>query len=262
VIPYDITPDDIEYYWGSSILFWPDKEELVPVTVARSNSDKYPYMLRRLGTNEKVSNVTTNTFVKRCLVHFPSLGYADLDGIPVFISPRAGANRTKGIDDGNLNMYLPIDVAKSINPVIRKLADKQRDALENGTVEIPKTEQQRYIHLRKLLQSYGVQELRRSQIHLRSFVKADQDRMLRQVVNKLYMSPRDAWEHIKNPTVAGVCINNDICWVRGTDNIHLYHRLTPVGTVKSHQRVVVRRSLSAPAKEVLGRTLPFNTIEL
>lgn len=264
MLPYELNNDDIDYYWGNSILLWERKGTFIPVYVrgrGSSGDSNYPYALVSSDTGEKVVNVSIETFIKRCLIHFPPMGYADLSGVPVFISPRAGQNRMKGID-GNLMQFLsPVDAVGAAEEVIRTISDKVRLANNKDNVEVTKTDLSRRQKMLNLIQK--LRNRRDGNIEFPNIGRTMRHDMIYQCVNRQYPSPATALRRLRAKDVVGVSIGNNLAIIRDDkEDLILFDRLTPVAKVIDGDTIHLLQNISRPMRECLHSVLPFRNIKL
>ena len=262
----DLTLDDIRYYWGNSIVMLSREGTFVACSIAGINREKrYPIVLNSVITGEHVISVSLPAFIRRVLVHHPSLGYGDYHGLPLYLSPRAGANLRKGVDDSNLTALCPFDWKASVRESLNEITKRARTIVADGKSTLPVDLSMDYQRARNLYQSMqGLSqrgELSKGRIGVGDCkVTAS---VMEQCVNNRYPTVPDAVETLESNLKAhGISISRDFALLR-TDtlrkNVTVYHRLTNVGTVSTQScKFTVSKDLTTAAQQCV--TLSFNRV--
>lgn len=273
MIPYDLKVRDIDYYWSGSLLLWLYRGSYLPVTVRimGDDGDQQPLQIRRYDTGEALAMMSIDTFIEQCLVHFPAMGYADLDGVPVYVSPRAGQHRTKAIDQNNVTMVVPINLKQAASHALKELTTKYRKALmKDPMAPMSKPDQRKRALYNKLLVRGRPERtgriVRASNDTLTMLPRLEtvyEHRIVSQAVNKKYMTIPNALAYIsKDPSVVGVAISTNCCIIRDMDRrLRLYYRTSPIGQVITATTVRLSPTISMPARRVLSTLIPFTNIK-
>ena len=235
----DLTLDDIQYYWGNSVVMLETDGAFTACVIASiRSSNKYPIMLTSVLTGEKVISLRRQAFVRRVLVHHPALGYGDYKGIPLYLSPSAGQGLRKGVDRANLTALCPIDWKESVSKNLKAITTKARRLIREGRSTLPVDVSRAYRDLTAMYSSMNHLSSRGSMIagviHITN--RAITARLLEQSVNNTYPSVTKALLIItEDKALHGISVSRDFALLRTTgnspDTCTVYHRMTPVGTI-------------------------------
>lgn len=280
----DLRLADINYYWSGSILLRESKGRLLPCTLGNiDSSSSYPITLIDMATGERHINLKLKTFVRTVLIHHPSLGYGDYNGVPVYLAPRAGREKRKGLDTNNITALCPVDWAAAVNKCLAELTEEaRRIASSNPRGSLPRSLTKRYNELKRLVvqvvpslgdgTQYIPRNLRQPRRRLgvpnqSNMITIRDDKMwasiIAQSVNNDYPPVRSARRTLRTTDVVGVSVSRNFALVRSNDvdsgTVKLYHRMSCVGTMSLESGAITfDKKLSKHASSAME--LAFNNV--
>mgnify|MGYP001815530205 FL=1 len=232
----DLSLKDIADYWSGAMLMFERNGSFVPCVIEEMKGESnYPIVLHSAIDGKRLIALRLNTFVQKVLVHHPTMGYGDYKGIPLYLSPRAGRERRKGVDTGNLEALCPIDWSRSVKArmeEITKMARSSKGDLSSAVI-------QEYKNLQQLVQNVTRPRMRSMQ-HIPGRIRIRDKSILANVmvqcVNNEYPTLQAALRKMQNDTKRhGVSLSLDFAIIRckdmANDSLCLYHRMSPVGSI-------------------------------
>ena len=264
----DLSYNDIHYYWGNSVVMLETKGVFTACYISSINDNvKFPITLTSVISEQKVISLRLQAFIRRVLVHHPALGYGDYQGVPLYLSPAAGANLRKGVDRSNLSALCPINWKTAVAKRLKLVADKAQALISSGRTTLPAEVSRSHRDLRSLYQSMNNISSRGRRIdgiihiHKRAVIA----KLLEQSVNNIYPPLASALDIIKRSNnIHGISISRDFALLRTSHDTSntctVYHRMTPVGTINVNtSNFMPSATLSTPAQACV--TTIFNQLQ-
>jgi hypothetical protein len=275
----DLSVRDISFYWMGSILLYERSGVKIPCKImeVQGGGERYPVVLSDMRTGERLVSLRLSTFVRKCLVHHPALGYGDYEGIPLYLSTSAGRTLRKGVDSSNLRVLCPIDWKGAIITRMKELSKQAIKLVDNGKKLSTKLSEE----YQKLQQYVGGTSTSTSGLQYftaarrRQGAPGAQDGGVRvkspnmladtihQCVNNLYPTLQEAIDRMTAKDVAGVSLSRDFAIFKAStapkNTYVLYHKMAYIGDVNINTGAVgYVKTLNAATRKTLS--LAFNRV--
>lgn len=269
----DLTLDDVSYYWKHSILLFEKGGIKIPCKIYTiDDSSTYPISLQDLRTGSRLISLRLSTFVEQVLIHHPPLGYADYKGMPLYLSPRAGRELIKGVNNDNISVLCPVSVYNSIIKKLENMSSNIRTNYTDKKKPIPKQLVKDYTSIKNTLSDLHEGGDVNFDKSLRFIVDRDSTTviinsqkvladLIYQCTNNRYMSINTGMEYIQDVSVvSGVSISRDFALINDTNVpkhcATIVHRLHNVGYIhRLSKDVVFNQNISSAGKELLNNEL-------
>ena len=244
----DLSLGDVNYYWGGSILLLEKEGRKIPCKLYNVDTNaNYPIVLRDLRTGERLVSLRLPAFIKRVLIHYPALGYGDYKGVPLYLSPRAGRERRKGVDDNNLSVLCPVNWAEAIIQRLKVLHKQGAELIDSGKTTVPQSITVEYIKLMRAHEGFGKRGLssRRARSPLQYFAGNEAATpinlspkalasVLYQCTNSIYPSLVKACRELQvDKDLVGMSVSKEFALIHDKgappNSVALYHKMAMVG---------------------------------